>query len=57
MLETTVPVADIETNLAKYLHPLIASLFERFGVTGLTIERIQQELAKMRANHFGSVRG
>jgi transcriptional regulator with XRE-family HTH domain len=56
MLETTVPVAEIETSIAKYLHPLIASLFERFGVTGLTIERVEQELAKMRGNNFGSTR-
>lgn len=57
MLETVVPVPEIETSLAKYLHPLIASLFERFGVTGLTRERVEQELSKMRGNQFGSVRG
>ena len=33
MLETVVPVAEIETKLAEHLHPMIASLFERFGVT------------------------
>jgi hypothetical protein len=35
MLETVVPVSEIETKLAQNLHPLIASLLERFGVTGL----------------------
>ena len=56
MLETVVPVPEIETNLAKYLHPLISSLFERFGVAGLSIERVEAELNKMRGNRFASVR-
>jgi transcriptional regulator with XRE-family HTH domain len=52
LLETTVPVSEIETNLANHLHPLIASLFERFGVTGLSIERVAAELDRMRKNKF-----
>ncbi|MGY8665402.1 hypothetical protein Q3C01_23980 [Bradyrhizobium sp. UFLA05-109] len=32
MLETIVPQKEIPSNLATYLHPLIASLFERFGL-------------------------
>lgn len=50
MLETVVPVKEIQSNLATYLHPLIASLFERFGVTGLSVERVEAELEKLRGN-------
>jgi len=56
MLETAVPVKEIETDLARHLHPLIASLFERFGVTGLSVERVSAEVDHMRKNQFSSVR-
>jgi transcriptional regulator with XRE-family HTH domain len=56
LLETSIPAKEIENNLAHYLHPLIASLFERFGVTGLSIDRVKAELEKMMANRFSSVR-
>jgi transcriptional regulator with XRE-family HTH domain len=56
MLETVVPVGEIKSNLAKILHPLIASLFERFGATGLSVERVEEEIEKMKKNNFGSVR-
>ncbi len=56
LLETTVPVKDLEKNLPRYLHPLIASLFERFGVTGLSVDRVYDELERMTKNNFHSVR-
>lgn len=56
ILEAVVPADEVETNLAKWLHPLVASLFERFGVTGLTVERVNSELDRLRANNFPSVR-
>jgi len=56
MLEVVVPMDDIETKLAQHLHPLVASLFERFGVTGLPIDRVAAELDRLRGNRFGSVR-
>jgi transcriptional regulator with XRE-family HTH domain len=56
ILETVVPVKEIETKLAQHLHPLIASLFERFGVTGLSVDRVNAELDRMRKNQFSSVR-
>jgi transcriptional regulator with XRE-family HTH domain len=56
LLETTIPVEDIEKKLAQYLHPLVASLFERFGITGLSVDRVNAELEKMKANQFQSVR-
>jgi transcriptional regulator with XRE-family HTH domain len=56
MLETSIPAKDIERDLTKVLHPLIASLFERFGVTGLSVDRVSAELERMRKNRFSSVR-
>jgi transcriptional regulator with XRE-family HTH domain len=56
MLETVVPAAEIETNLAQHVHPLVASLFERFGVTGLSVDRVNAELERMIKNNFSSVR-
>lgn len=56
MLEAVVPVKEIKSHLATYLHPVIASLFERFGVTGLSIDRVEAEVEKMKANRFGSLR-
>jgi transcriptional regulator with XRE-family HTH domain len=56
MLETVVPATEFETNLAQHLHPLIASLFERFGVTGLSVDRVNAELERMKRNQFSSIR-
>jgi hypothetical protein len=56
ILETVIPVDEIETKLAEHLHPLIASLFERFGVAGLSIERVAAEIARLKAGRFNSVR-
>ena len=56
VLETSIPAAEIENNLAHYLHPLIASLFERFGVTGLSLDRVKAELERMMTNHYASPR-
>jgi transcriptional regulator with XRE-family HTH domain len=56
MLETIVPAKDIEQDLAKIVHPLISSLYERFGVTGLAVDRVNGELERMRKNQFSSVR-
>jgi hypothetical protein len=56
MLESSVPAKDIERDLAKVFHPYIASLFERFGVTGLSVDRVSAELERMRKNRFSSVR-
>jgi transcriptional regulator with XRE-family HTH domain len=51
-LEGTAPVASVETDLAQHVLPLVASLFERFGVTGLTAGFVEAELARIRQNNF-----
>jgi transcriptional regulator with XRE-family HTH domain len=56
MLEASIPANEIENNLAHYLHPLIGSLYERFGVTGLSVDRVAAEVEKMQKNRFSSVR-
>jgi len=55
LLETTVAVQDIHEKLAEVLHPLAASLFERFGVSGLSLDRVRGEVGRLTANTFGSV--
>lgn len=55
-LETTVTVKEIDASVAEAVHPLVSSLFERFGVVGLSVDRVKSELDKMMTNNFGSVR-
>jgi transcriptional regulator with XRE-family HTH domain len=52
LLEVTAPAADIERNLGKYVYPLVASLYERFGVTGLSTEWVNAELRKLQASRL-----
>lgn len=56
LLETTITIGEISKNLPKVLTPMVSSLFERFGVTGLTVDAVESELKRMTANRFGSVR-
>ena len=46
MLETTVPASTIEKDLASVLFPLMTSLYERFGVTGLAPDRVRAEVER-----------
>jgi transcriptional regulator with XRE-family HTH domain len=48
MVEAIVPAADIEKNLAALLFPLVSSLYERFGVTGLSVNRVQTEVERLQ---------
>ena len=48
LLEAVVPAKDIEVNLAAYVTPLIASLYERFGVSGLSFEQVAAEVERFR---------
>jgi transcriptional regulator with XRE-family HTH domain len=47
MLEAVIPLADIEKNLAAHIFPLVSSLYERFGVTGLSLDRVQAEVNRL----------
>lgn len=52
LLEGCTAAGAIDENLGAQVYPLIASLFERFGVTGISAEFVESVLARMRANRF-----
>lgn len=47
MLEAVLPAEDISNNLADHLFPLVSSLYERFGVTGLNQDRVASEVEQL----------
>ena len=44
MLETSVPADQVSARLSEHLFPLISSLYERFGVAGLSENRVKAEV-------------
>jgi hypothetical protein len=54
MLEGAAPAGEVEKDLGRFVYPFVGSLFERFGVTGISEEFVGSELDRMRANQFGS---
>ncbi|HSM40885.1 MAG TPA: helix-turn-helix domain-containing protein [Afifellaceae bacterium] len=50
MLETEVPADDMARRLAEHLFPLVSSLYERFGVTGLSEARVETEVSRLLAS-------
>lgn len=48
ILEAVVPATDIQKNIATHVFPLVASLYERFGVTGLSTNRVQAEVERLQ---------
>jgi transcriptional regulator with XRE-family HTH domain len=49
ILQTIVPAAGIEKNLAENIYPLITSLYERFGVAGgLSFNRVRMEVERFQ---------
>lgn len=46
-LQAEIPAADIEGRLAEHLLPLTASLYERFGVAGLSLDRVKAEVERL----------
>jgi hypothetical protein len=47
MLEAVLPAQDVTARLAEHLFPLIASLYERFGVVGLSENRVKAEVDRL----------
>lgn len=47
LLVTELPAAGIEERLADHIHPLVASLYERFGVTGVSSKLVATEIDRM----------
>jgi hypothetical protein len=56
LLETVVPVSEVTSKVGDHLYPVMASLFERFGVTGLSKDRVNAEVERLVSGHFNSVR-
>jgi transcriptional regulator with XRE-family HTH domain len=47
VLEIATTVAQVREDLAKVLFPMIATLYERFGVVGLSIEGVRAEVDRL----------
>jgi transcriptional regulator with XRE-family HTH domain len=54
MLEGEAPARAIEAELGRYLFPMVSSLFERFGVTGISMSFVETELERMRQNSLNA---
>lgn len=48
VLEVVVPAAGISERLTAHIFPLVSSLYERFGVTGLSQVRVQAEVDRLQ---------
>jgi len=48
VLEAVVPAAGISDHLTAHIFPLVSSLYERFGVTGLSEIRVQAEVDRLQ---------
>ena len=53
VLEATVPADGITERLGEHLFPMIVSLYERFGVTGLTVGRVKAEADRLLGSRSG----
>lgn len=53
LVETSAPAEEIESNLAEYLFPMVASLYERFGVAGLSIDFVEAEVQRLQTSRLG----
>jgi transcriptional regulator with XRE-family HTH domain len=52
MLEEVIPAEKIESDLAQYVLPLVASLYERFGVVGVSLDRVKTEIDRLKKNQI-----
>ncbi|HEV2652628.1 MAG TPA: hypothetical protein VGU69_15320 [Rhizomicrobium sp.] len=53
LLEGSASGVDVATHLGAAVYPMVSSLFERFGVTGVSPAFVDAELDRMRTNNFG----
>ncbi len=47
VLETVIPAEGVTARLAEYIFPLVSSLFERFGIAGLSESRVKAEVDRL----------
>lgn len=51
VLEIEVPAKDMEARLPEHIFPLVSSLYERFGVSGLSVNRVKAEVDRLISGH------
>jgi transcriptional regulator with XRE-family HTH domain len=56
VLEATVPAENMEQALAGHLFPLVSSLYERFGVTGLSENFVAEEVGRLLRSKIDNAR-
>lgn len=54
MLEGKAIASEIPRDLARHVHPMVSSLFDRFNVAGISEAFVASELGRMRANNFAA---
>ncbi|MBK1623102.1 helix-turn-helix domain-containing protein [Afifella marina] len=47
VLEAKFPADGVESRLAEFLLPLLTSLYDRFGVAGLSLNRVEAEVQRL----------
>ncbi len=47
VFEIELPAKDMEAHLAEHVFPLVSSLYERFGVSGLSVNRVKAEVDRL----------
>ncbi|MGX5831786.1 helix-turn-helix domain-containing protein [Mesorhizobium sp. 43Arga] len=52
LVETEVPAVDISSRLADTLFPMVSAIYERFGVVGITANRIQAEVGRLLSSRM-----
>jgi transcriptional regulator with XRE-family HTH domain len=52
LLETTVRSSEVETNLAAHIYPMVSSLYERFGVTGTSLDWVAAETTRLQRSRI-----
>lgn len=53
VLETEVAASEVTDRLADYLYPMVAALYERFGVTGLSPNQVAVEVGRLLKSNVG----
>jgi transcriptional regulator with XRE-family HTH domain len=53
VLEAILPATDMTNRLAEHIFPLVSSLYERFGVTGLAVSRVRAEVDRLLGSRTG----
>ncbi len=52
LLEAEIPVLDLKQRLAQHLHPLVATLFERFEIESVSSDFVAREVARLSKGKF-----